>query len=315
MVGIPLAGLSAISCVLPGERVPLEALAGAGLLDTSVDVLREFGFEGAHVSDVPADDLAVRAVQALLSETALDPESIDAVYYAGALPSSHRVATAGPLEDFSYPAARVQYECGLINATTAGIAQAGCTGLMAAIDFAAGYLATTPSATRVICVSADVLPAGAKREIIVNVISDGACAVLVERAAARNRILASRRISKGYYWDATARTNEIIAAYFPTARTIVRDTVAAAGLTLDDIALVVPHNVSRRSWSLLLPLVGMRADRLFADNIARKGHVIAADNFINLKDAAESGRLREGERALLFNFGFGAAWAAMVIEA
>ena len=315
MGGAPLAGISAISPVLPGEPVSLESLAAAGKFDTPVDVLREFGFAGAHVSDVAADELAVRAVQSLLSDAAVDPESIDAVYYAGALPHSHRVRTGGALEDFSYPVARVQYECGLINATTAGVGQAGCTGLMAAIDMAIGHLATNPSAARVVCVSSDVLPAESKREIIVNVISDGACAVLVERAAARNRILASRRISKGYYWDATARTNEIIAAYFPTARTIVRDTLAAAGVETREIALVIPHNVSRRSWAMLLPLIGMPPDRLFGDNIGRKGHVIAADNFINLKDAIDSGRLRSGERALLFNFGFGAAWAAMVIEA
>ena len=311
----PLAGISAISVVLPGDLVSLESLAAAGKLDTSVDVLREFGFAGAHVSDVPADDLAVRSVQALLSEAAVDPESIDALYYAGAIPQSHRVRTGGALEDFSYPVARVQYECGLIGATTAGIGQTGCTGLMAAIDMAIGHLATNPSAARIVCVSADVLPSDSKREIIVNVISDGACAVLVERGATRNRIVASRRISKGYYWDATARTNEIIAAYFPTARAIVRDTLAAAGLDVGDITLVIPHNVSRRSWAMLLPLIGVSADRLFGDNIGRQGHVIAADNFINLKDAGESGRLRRGERALLFNFGFGAAWAAMVIEA
>ena len=309
------AGIAAISYVLPGDAVPIEQLDARTLLETPVDVLRDFGFEGAHISDVPADELALRATQQLLGEHAIDPESIDALYFAGAIPQSHRVATGGQLEDFSYPVARLQYECGLTNAATAAVGQTGCTGLMSAIDFAAAQLHANPAWRRVICVSADVLPAAARREIIVNVISDGACAVLVERDAARNRILATRRVSKGYYWDATARTNEIIAAYFPTARHIVRDILASLSLTPADITLVIPHNVSRRSWNILLPLVGFSADRLFADNIGRKGHVIAADNYINLKDAADAGRVRQGDRLLLFNFGFGAAWAATVLEA
>lgn len=307
-------GIPAIAYELPGDLVPLEVLARDGKLDTPVDVLREFGFAGAHVSDAPADALALTALRRLCADARIDPESIDLLFYAGAVPHSHAVATGGSLQDFSYPVARLQYECGFTNAITLGIGQAGCTGLMAAIDLAAAHLAAHPEAQRAICVSADVLAPDAKREIIVNVISDGACAVLVERGAARNRLVTSRRISKGYYWDATGRYNEIVAAYFPTAITVVRETLAAAGMTVDDVRLIIPHNVSRRSWDILMPLIGIAPERLFAENIARTGHVIAADNYINLKDALDAGRLRPGERALLFNFGFGATWAAAIVE-
>jgi len=54
---------------------------------------------------------------------------------------------------------------------------------------------------------------------------------------------------------------------------------------------------------------------LFADNIAAKGHVIAADNFINLKDAWDQGRIAPNDRLLLFTFGFGASWACLALEA
>ena len=80
------------------------------------------------------------------------------------------------------------------------------------------------------------------------------------------------------------------------------------------MALIVPHNVSRRSWEILLRLTDLPAERLYADNIATKGHVISGDNFINLKDAAAEGRLRAGDRLLLFNFGFGASWSCMLVE-
>jgi 3-oxoacyl-[acyl-carrier-protein] synthase-3 len=72
--------------------------------------------------------------------------------------------------------------------------------------------------------------------------------------------------------------------------------------------------VSRRSWEILLQLTGLAADQLYADNIAAKGHVISGDNFINLKDAGDSGRLRSGDRLLLFNFGFGASWSCLLVE-
>jgi 3-oxoacyl-[acyl-carrier-protein] synthase III len=205
-------GIPAISYVLPGALIPLEELAAQDKLETPVDVLRDFGFESVHISNVPADELALQALQRLLADHAVDPESIDALFFAGAIPQSHRVATGGRLEDFSYPVARLQYECGLTNAVTAAVAQTGCTGLMAAIDFAVAHLHDNPR-WRASSASAPTSSARRPTRIIVNVISDGACAVLVG-ATPRERILATRRVSKGYYWDATARTNGIIAAYF-----------------------------------------------------------------------------------------------------
>jgi 3-oxoacyl-[acyl-carrier-protein] synthase-3 len=312
----PPIGISAIGYALPERAVDLGTLHELGLLDSPVDALAQFGFRCIHVSDRPADELALVALRRLIDDNEIDPESIDALFYAGAIPESHRVADGGAaLEGFNYPVARLQYECGLINATTIGIGQTGCTGLMSAVVLAADHLRANPKARRVICVSADVLPAGRKREIIYNVISDGACALLVERDGVRNRILAHRHVAKGYYWNAAVRKNEIVAAYFPTARTIVRETLDRCGLSAIDIALIVPHNVSLRSWQILLPLLGMSPDRLFADNIAAKGHVIAADNFINLKDAWDRGRIAAGDRLMLFNFGFGANWACLLLEA
>ena len=213
-------GISAIAYALPERTVDLRTLHERGLLDSPVDALAEFGFQCIHVSDRPADELALTALRRLIDEHAIDPESVDALLYAGAIPESHRVAgDGGALEGFSYPVARLQYECGLVNAATVGVAQAGCTGLMSAVALAADHLRATPEARRVICLSADVLPTDRKREIIYNVISDGACALLVERDAPRNRIMAHRHVAKGYYWNSPARKNEIVAAYFPTART------------------------------------------------------------------------------------------------
>jgi 3-oxoacyl-[acyl-carrier-protein] synthase-3 len=159
-----------------------------------------------------------------------------------------------------------------------------------------------------------VLPAACKRELIYNVVSDGACAVLVEKASKRNRILAYRRITKGYYWDSVEQKNEIASAYFPTARTIVRDTLAQAKTVPSDVSCILPHNVSLRSWEILLGLLEINSEKLFSQNISRIGHVIAADNWINLKDAMASGTLRAGDRLLMFTFGFGGNWASMVLE-
>jgi 3-oxoacyl-[acyl-carrier-protein] synthase-3 len=308
-------GIRAISYVLPDTSIDLETAEQRGLLDSPAPTLAEFGFNRIRVSNRSAYDLSREAVRRLLDEHQLDPESIDAILFAGALPSSHACGAGEGLDGFNYPVARLQYECGLLHAVAMGVSQCGCTGLMAAAVLAADHLAANPGASRVICVSADVLPPGETRELIYNVISDGACAVLIERGSPCNRIVGHRRITKGYYWNATEGRNELVASYFPTARTIVRDTLADHGLDAASIAAVIPHNVSLRSWQILLPMLGIPIDRLYADNIPRNGHVIAADNFINLKDARADGRIKSHDPLLLFNFGFGANWACMVLTA
>lgn len=303
--------IAAIEYALPDESVTLEDLAAQGRLTSRADVLRDFGFDRAWIAGDGGAALVSRAAGRLMERAGLDPASVDVLVFAGATPASHAVRP-GLLGGFSYPAARLQYDLGLVNARVIGISQAGCLGLMTAVSVARALV--TGGARRALCVSSDVLPEGSTREVLYNLVSDGACALLVEPGDGPNRLLAERQISKGYYWDCEARGQEIVAAYFPTARTIIAETLAMADLGRDDIAVILPHNVSRRSWEILLQLTGLPAEKLYADNIAAKGHVIGGDNFINLRDAETAGRLRSGDRLLLFNFGFGASWACLLLE-
>ena len=307
-------GIAAIEYSLPSRSMSLDELAEAGLLSSTPEQLREFGFDRCYVSDVPADELALRAATQLLRSTHVDPESINLLLYAAAIAPGHEVANEPFLAHFNYPAAKLQYELGLIRAVAVGVSQAGCMGLTHAVKFATDYLCANAKAGRVLCVSADVLAPGASREILYNVISDGACALLVERSEERNRILAHRAVTKGYYWDCISRKQEIMAAYFPTARNLIEDVLATAGCRAEELRLLLPHNVSQRSWEILLGLTAFRKDQLFWNNIAEKGHVIAADNWINLKDAMQLQQLKSGDKFLMFNFGFGANWAATLLE-
>jgi 3-oxoacyl-[acyl-carrier-protein] synthase-3 len=213
-------GISAIEYVLGSDTVSVDELEARGALDSPAARLSEFGFSCARLSRDSSHALATAATNKLLCATGVDRASIGALFYAGATPGCHAVETLDPLSAFNYPVAQLQYELELTHATAFGVSQLGCLGLMASVTLAKDFLLSSKSAGRALCVSADVLPAGCKREMIYNVISDGACAVLVEKECDHNRILASRQVTKGYYWNSIAQKNEITAAYFPTARNI-----------------------------------------------------------------------------------------------
>jgi 3-oxoacyl-[acyl-carrier-protein] synthase-3 len=258
--------------------------------------------------------LALQAARGLIEKSHIDPGTIDAIYYVGATPDSHALMNGDPRSAFHYPVAQLQYELEMAHAIAIGVGQVGCAGMMAAVSLARNFLVSNQSAQRVLCVSSDALPAGSSREMIYNVVSDGACALCVEKGSSTNRILSYRQITKGYYWDFLYKKNEIAAAYFPTARAIIRDSLRDSGMEWCDLTRLVPHNVSLRSWEILLGLLGVTPEKLFAKNIRKFGHVIAADNWMNLRDLSSDGALSAGAKLLLFTFGFGANWSCMILE-
>jgi 3-oxoacyl-[acyl-carrier-protein] synthase III len=319
-------GIDAVTYWLPSASPTLAELEQRGALRGPAATLAGFGFRQARIAESESHvDMAVNAARALLGETGTAPDEIDLVLYAGALTSSTTMECAPAPEGsvlqlrdlmdfFKYPVSRLQSELDLTSATVAGVDQQGCAAIFSAVRLARATLLAEPDVRTVLCVSADRLPHGSTRDVVYNLVSDGACAMLVRRDASRNRILATHQVTKGAFWDSGSLENEIIAAYFPTARTVIEDTLRKAGVTLADIAWVIPHNVSLRSWEILLGLIGCPREKLYAENIGRVGHTIAADNFINLRDATDAGVVRTGDLLLLFTFGYGLNWSCMVLE-
>lgn len=316
--------LEAIAYALPEQFRTVRELAAAGSLDSQPELLERFGFDKVCVAvEETPYDLALSAARRLLDEHAVDPESIDALLYGGS-PGPLAFASADDApnqargfcgsERFQYPGTRLQFDLGLERASVVGVDQLACTTLFAAVRMARA-LCIAEGLERVLCVSGEFYPAEAGREAITNCTSDAGCAVLVNRDGAHNRILSSCTVTKGFFWRGDALRDEVIASYFPTAVHVMRRTIAQAGWSLADVDWVVPHNVSATSWEILMNLVALPNAQLYSGNIARIGHTLAGDNFINLRDARESGAITRGQKVLLFAYGYGAHWTGLALEA
>lgn len=319
----PTPCIAGVSYAFPRESRTVSELAAAGLLHSDGDLLERFGFGRVHVATSESPyELALDAAGRLMNELGIAPDSVGALIYGGtpgtAAFASADVAPTGhsflrTTERFRYPGTRLQYDLGLEHASVLGIDQLACIGLFGAVRVARA-LCVAEEVDRVLCVTAEFFPADAGREAVFNCTSDAACAVLVERGGARNRIVATHHVTKGYYWNADVLREEVVASYFPTARHVIDRATADAGWRPDEIDWVVPHNVSLRSWEILLSLAGLSRARLWTRNVARDGHTLAGDNFINLRDALECGAVMPGDRALLFSYGYGAHWTALALE-
>jgi len=305
-------GLRGLGTALPERFVPLAELE----LVSSGATLADFGFDGAFVAD-ELHALCLQAAQRALDDAALAPREIGALIFAGALPQSHRHASeqpaGGTLDDFCYTASWLHEQLALEGADVCAIAQQGCAGMFSALRYARALLIAEPALDHVLCVGGDALPAGSRREVLYNVVSDAACAVVISRDSPSLRWRGFHQISKGYYWDIPAKQSEIIAAYFPTSRAAIQGVLARCGLRAADIDLVIPTGVNESSWPILLRLCDIPEERLYRPR-HRVGHTIAADPFIFLEGARANGCLRAGMRVLLFTYGFGSSWCALIVE-
>lgn len=316
--------IAGISYAFPAGSRTIAELAGEAQLASSAETLESFGFGHVHVAETETPyELALKAARQVLAETAVDPETIGLIIYGGT-PGSMSFANAADSEEaarglctvsrFKYPATRLQYDLDLPNAWTFAVDQLACTTLLAAARLARS-LCLTEGIERALCVSSEFFPANAGREAIFNCTSDAACAVLIERDGARNRLVSATSVTKGYYWDVDALRDEIVASYFPTARHVLLRTIADAGWAPGDVDWIIPHNVSMRSWEILSSLVRLPKARVFSENIFRHGHTLAGDNFINYRDALDGGCIKPGQRVVMFSYGFGAHWTGVAVEA
>ncbi len=89
--------------------------------------------------------------------------------------------------------------------------------------------------------------------------------------------------------------------------------IADAGLTPDDIALVVPHQANLRIIEATAKRLNMSMERVFV-NLDRYGNTSAATIPIALVEAAAQGRIKHGDYVLLTAFGGGLTWASTVIR-
>ncbi|MBQ8012634.1 MAG: ketoacyl-ACP synthase III [Oscillospiraceae bacterium] len=85
------------------------------------------------------------------------------------------------------------------------------------------------------------------------------------------------------------------------------------GLTMDDIAYIVPHQANKRIVDFARKRLRMPEEKMFC-NIEKYGNTSSASVPIALDELAKSGKLNRGDKIILCAFGGGLADAACLIE-
>jgi len=91
------------------------------------------------------------------------------------------------------------------------------------------------------------------------------------------------------------------------------EVLAKVGVSMDDVALVVPHQANLRILKAVAGRLRLPDDRFFI-NVQEYGNTGSASVPLALWKAREQGRIKPGDLVLLTAFGAGFHWAAMLLR-
>ncbi len=86
-----------------------------------------------------------------------------------------------------------------------------------------------------------------------------------------------------------------------------------AGVQLDDVALIVPHQANIRILNAVADRLGVAREKVFT-NIDRYGNTSAASVPIALDEALEANRIRDNDLVMLNACGGGLTWGANLLR-
>jgi len=94
----------------------------------------------------------------------------------------------------------------------------------------------------------------------------------------------------------------------------VLESLRTAGLTLEDIDLLVPHQANLRMLEAIVERVGIPRQRVYV-NVEEYGNIASASLPIALDESRRRGMLPAGGLALLVAFGSGFVWGSVLLRA
>lgn len=94
---------------------------------------------------------------------------------------------------------------------------------------------------------------------------------------------------------------------------LLEDCMQQCRLSVDDVTMVVPHQVNIRIIESATQKLGFPMDKVYV-NIERYGNTSAASIPIALEEAVRSGKIGKGSTVILVGFGAGLTWAGAVVK-
>lgn len=273
-------------------------------------------------------DLATRAGRAALADAGVEPDEVDLLI----------LATATVEQPIPATSAIIQPRMGLVNAACFDLS-AACSGFTYALNVGRQFIATGEAET-VLVVGAECLTRyvdWTDRATCV-LFGDGAGAAVLKAGPPGEGILHIKWRTDGNYADLISmpgggsrfpphsiesieqrlpfikmRGNETFKVAVRSLTEISREVMEAAGISVEDIDLFIPHQANMRIIQAVGQRLKLSEEQIFT-NVQRVGNTSAASIPLAMVEARDQGLIKPGTLLLTSAFGGGLTWASSLIR-
>jgi 3-oxoacyl-[acyl-carrier-protein] synthase-3 len=272
-------------------------------------------------------DIAAEASRKALARAGMKPAELEAII----------VGTVS--SDYGFPsfACQLQHRLGVDSIPAFDVA-AACSGFIYALSVADTAM-RAGDWSKILLVGADALSTMVdwNDRTTAVLFGDGAGAAVMVSEPGPRGVLGSLLRSSGEYWDLLSVRNrgtqntfdaevrrcnddaiqmkgpELFKIAVKSMEDVSRKVIERAGVRLEQIDLIVPHQANIRILNAVAQRLGLSADKVFT-NIDRYGNTSAASVPIALDEALEANRIRDNDLVLLNACGGGLTWGANLLR-
>lgn len=318
-----------------GRAVPDKVLSNNDFetfLDTSDEwITTRTGIKERRIADSQdtTASLGAEAARRAIDNAGIDPEQIDLLINA----------TITPEMVFPATACVIQHELGLRNDCAAFDVSAACSGFLYSMAIANQFIRGGVYRTALIigsevlsrftdyedrgsCIlfgdgaGAAIFQAGDEADRGVKytfMAAEGAGWELLYVPAGGSRIPTSHKTVDARQHFIHINGREIYKFAVSKMQWLMTDVFEKCGVGVDDIAMVVPHQVNQRIIDSACTKLGFPGEKVYM-NIDRYGNTSAASIPIALDEARSKGTIRTGDLVLMVAFGAGLTWASALVR-
>ncbi len=296
-----------------GTAVPDRVVTNDELSKT-LDTSDEWIFERTGIRERriggSAGSLGLEAAQKALANAQVDPQSIDFVVLATTTPDNLIPATAPTI------AAQLGITAPAMDLNAA------CSGFMYAVRVADGLAAT--GAKKILVIGSENLSRWTdwNDRTMAVLLGDGAGAAVIEANDHDSDLLAFELGSDGnlaelltcshggtIWMDGKEIFRRAVRIVVDSSERAMKD----AGIGIEDIALVIPHQANVRIINAACQRLGISSDKAIVV-LDRFGNTSSASIPLAVQDARDTGRLHDGDLVLMTGFGAGMTWASAIVR-
>lgn len=314
-----------------GSALPVRLVTNAELadrIDTSDEwIVERTGIRQRYIAGEgeTTSTLAVAAARNALADAGLEPGDIELIV----------VATATPDNTFPATATKVQHALGCNGGIAFDVA-AVCSGFLYALTVADSLL-KTGSARRALVIGAETFSRILDWEDRTTCVlfGDGAGAIVLEAAEAGEAdskgsgVIASRLHADGaqhdlLYVDGGPSTTQTVGHLRMKGREVFRhavvnlanvlnEVIEEAGISVDDIDWVVPHQANARILDATAKKLGIDPEKIVV-TVDRHANTSAASVPLAFDVARRDGRIKPGDLVMFEAMGGGFTWGASLVR-